>query len=219
MLAIVPEGGARYAAHMQRELFIDDMGDVMPIPEHAAKVFQGTVYSVWQWEQEQFDGSLGTWEGLKRNHTAHTVGVLPEGKILLTLDEQPGRHAVLTPPGGHVDEDEEPEAAAKREFLEETGYSIGTLIPWHYYRASTSMEWCVYAYVGRDLKRVGEPQLEAGERVSIQTFTFEEFLELGRLPVRQAGTPLLRDRILRIILLEAMLDPVKKEQLHQIFYG
>lgn len=197
---------------MDPALFIDDLGAAQAIPPHATKVFQGHRYSVWQWEQELFDGSSGTWEALKRTNTAHTVGVLPDGRILLNEDTQPGRSAVLTPPGGQIDAGEAPEAAAKREFLEETGYEIGTLVPWHYYRASTNTEWFIYAYVGRDLKKVGEPHLEAGERTTARTFSFEEFLELGR-------TPTLRDRILRTILLEAMLDPVKKEELRTVLYG
>lgn len=191
--------------------FIDDLGAPKPIPPTAKQVFAGKKYSVWQWEEELFDGSRGLWEGVRRNHTAHTIGVLPDERILLTEDEQPGRSSVITPAGGQVDAGEEPAAAARREFMEETGYDIGTLIPWHYYRASTNMDWFIYAYVGRDLEKVAEPDLEAGEKVTIKTFTFDEFLQLGR-------TPKLRDRILRTILLEALLDPDKKAALKKILY-
>jgi 8-oxo-dGTP pyrophosphatase MutT (NUDIX family) len=192
--------------------FIDDLGAAQPIPPEARQVFKGQRYSVWQWEQTLFDGTPGQWEAIKRKHTAHTVGILPNKDILLTFDEQPGRQAVITPPGGQVDEGEEPAAAAEREFIEETGYKIGTLIPWHYYRASTNMDWYIYAYIGRDLVKVGEPTLEAGERVKIATYAFDDFLQLGR-------TPRLRDRILRTILLEALLDPEKKEALRKLLYG
>lgn len=204
---------------MDPALFIDDLGGVQPIPPHATKVFQGKKYSAWQWSQELYDGSQGTWEGLKRKDTAHTVGILANGDILLTEDTQPGRGGVLTPPGGQVDVDEAPEAAAKREFLEETGYGIGTLVPWHYYRSSTNMEWFIYAYVGRDLTKVAEPHLEAGERVKVRTFSFDEFLQLGRAPRPPERRVSLRDRILRTILLEAMLDPDKKEELRTVLYG
>ncbi len=192
--------------------FIDDLGAVKPIPPHAKQIFAGKKYSVWQWEQELFDGSHATWEAVRRTSTSHTVGILPDGQILLTEDEQPGRSVVLTPPGGQIDPGETPEQAAVREFREETGYDIGTLIPWHYYRASTTLEWFIYAYIGQDLKKVGEPADAAGERATLQIFSFDEFLQLGR-------TPQLRDRILRTILLEALLDPNKKEKLHTLLYG
>lgn len=193
-------------------LFIDDLGSPQPIPAEAKKVFQGQIFSLWQWEQKLYDGSYMIWEGLKRADTVHTVGILSEGTILLTEDEQPGRQGVLTPPGGQVDEDEKPEEAARREFQEETGYEIGTLIPWHHYRASTRMDWYIWAFVGRDLRKVSEPHFDPGERARIMTFSFDEFLELGR-------TPRLRDRILRILLLEAVLDKNKKEALRSILYG
>lgn len=201
---------------MRNALFIDDLGAVEPIPTEATNVFSGTIYSVWQWEQKLFDGSFTTWEGLKRADTAHTVGVLPDGRILLTEDAQPGRGSVLTPPGGQVDPGETPEETAKREFVEETGYEIGTLVPWHYYRASTKMDWYIYAFVGRDLKKVGEPASNEGERATVKTFSFEELLQLGRTSEDRV---VLRDRILRILLLEALVDPAKKEELRKILYA
>lgn len=191
--------------------FIDDLGSPQPIPAEAKKVFQGQIYSVWQWEQKLYDGSYKTWEGLTRADSVHTVGILSDGTILLTEDKQPGRQGVLTPPGGQVDAGEKPEEAARREFLEETGYDIGTLIPWHHFRASTKMDWCIWAFVGRDLRKVSEPHFDPGERAKVMTFSFDEFLELGR-------TPRLRDRILRILLLEAMLDSSKKAELRAILY-
>lgn len=191
---------------------IDDLGSPQPIPAEAKKVFQGQIYSVWQWEQKLYDGTYKTWEGLTRADTVHTVGILSDGTILLTEDKQPGRQGVLTPPGGQVDEGEKPAEAAVREFREETGYEIGTLIPWHRYRASTKMDCYIWAFVGRDLRKVSEPRFDPGERARIKTFSFDEFLELGR-------TPRLRDRILRILLLEAMLYQNKKETLRSILYG
>jgi ADP-ribose pyrophosphatase len=175
-------------------------------------VWQGVTFSAWHWDQELYDGSHATFEALKRADTAHTVGVLPDGKILLVEDSQPGREPVITPAGGVMEVGESPEAAAQREFLEETGYRIGTLIPWHTWRPSNKFDWTVWAYIGRDVTHVGEPALDAGEKVRLLTYSFEEFLALG-------SEPLLRDLIIRIMLLEATLDQKKKEQLRQLLYG
>src|SRR5258708_7335821 len=90
--------------------------------QNSKKVFQGEIFSVWQWEQEMFDGSKKTFERITRNDAASMIGVLPDKKIVLVWDQQPDRSGVLTPAGGGIEEGESPEEGAKREFREETGY-------------------------------------------------------------------------------------------------
>lgn len=182
------------------------------VPPHARRVWRGLVFSAWQWQQELYDGSFAMFEALSRADTAHTVGVLPDRRLLLTEDEQPNRPAVITPAGGVIESGESPAAAAKREFLEETGYRIGTLVPWHEYQPSHRIDWAVHAFIGRDLTRDSAPRPEAGEKIKLLTYTFEEFLALG-------FERRLRDLVIRIILLEAMLDPKKKMALAALLYG
>ncbi len=182
------------------------------IPHDANKVFQGEIFSVWQWPQQLYDGSTATFEAIKRADTAHTVGILPDGRILMVEDEQPYRPPVITPAGGVIDENETPEEGAKREFLEETGYQIGQLIPWHSYQPSDKIIWRVHAFIGRNLLKSGEPHTEPGEKIKVLTFTFNEFVQLGQ-------NPMLRDLVLRTILLEAQLDNKKKNELYQTLYG
>ncbi len=182
------------------------------IPTKAHRVFSGKIFDVYQWEQKLYDGSLAIFEALDRSDTVHTIGILPDERILLVYDEQPHRQGVLTPPGGKIDDGETPVEAAKREFLEETGYSVGKLIPWHEYQMHSKIDWIVHAFIGQDLIKESEPALEAGERIAVRTYTFNEFLQLGR-------SPLLRDKTLRIMLLEALLDPMSKANLVKLFYG
>lgn len=181
-------------------------------PKESKKVFQGTIFSVWQWKQKLFDGSTAIFEGIGRVDTVHTIGILDDGRILLIDDEQPHRKSIITPAGGMVDQGEAPEAAAKREFLEETGYQIRTLVPWHKYQPSEKYQYLIRAYVGRGLKKVSEPTLGAGEKIKVLTFTFDEFLELGR-------NSKMRDLAIRNYLLEAQLDNRKKRELKKLFYG
>lgn len=182
------------------------------IPAQAKKVFQGDIFSVWQWQQKLYDGTTALYEMLDRPDTVHTVGVLPDGKIMLTLDEQPNRPAVITPSGGRVEAGEAPEEAAQREYLEETGYEIGELLPWHEYQVHSKISWIVHAFVGRGVRKIGEPAPEAGEKIQPLFFSFDEFLELGH-------NPEMRDLVIRIILLEAKLDPKKREELKKLMYG
>ncbi len=55
-------------------------------------------------------------------------GVLPDGRIILTEQEQPGKEPFIAACGGRVDEGEEILTAAKRELLEESGYEAKEFI-------------------------------------------------------------------------------------------
>jgi ADP-ribose pyrophosphatase len=181
------------------------------IPSHAKKVFQGKVFAVWQWPQKMYDGSIATFEALSRPDTATIIGVLPDKRILLAYDEQPHRPRVLTPPGGQIEAGEEPTAAAQRELREETGYEAKRIKPWYVYQPSAKVDWTVYGFVGQELTQKGAPTPEPGERITLMYFTFDEFLQLGL-------NPELRDQILRIHLLEALLVPEKKEMLRALLF-
>jgi ADP-ribose pyrophosphatase len=176
------------------------------------KVFQGDIFSVWQWEQELYDGSKKVFEKVKRSDSAGVIGVLPDKRIMLVWDEQPGRDGVLTCAGGQIEEGEEPAVTAKREFLEETGYRIHSLTPWLIWRPAGKMDFTVHLFIGREIEKVAEPQNTAGERTEVRLFTFDEFLALGQ-------NETLRDMRIRITLLEAQLDPKKKEELYHTLYG
>lgn len=90
------------------------------IPDNASRVFKGKIFDVYQWPQEQFDGTSKTFEMLRRPDTVQVL-VVRDSQILLVDDEQPGRTSRRHFPGGRADEDDSWEAAAKRELSEETG--------------------------------------------------------------------------------------------------
>lgn len=85
-----------------------------PMPENAKRVFKGVVFDVYQWEQELYDGSKATFEKLKRPDTVVVFPVLPDGKILLTEQEQPGKDPFIGGLGGRMDEGEDMLETAKR---------------------------------------------------------------------------------------------------------
>ncbi len=101
-----------------------------PIPEHAECTYKGKIFDVFQWQQPMYDGTTKTFEKLKRPDTVVVFPVLDDGSILLTEQEQPGKTPFIGACGGRVEEGEDIFEAAKREFLEETGYEASEYVLW-----------------------------------------------------------------------------------------
>src|SRR3989344_116268 len=133
-----------------------------PYDKKMKKVFQGKIFSVWQWEQELYDGSTKTFEKISRTDAAFIIGVLPDKRILLVWDEQPHRDGCLTPAGGKVEPGETPEEAAAREFKEETGYAAQEITPWFSEKPYGKIDFINHCFIGRNVQKVSEPALEAG---------------------------------------------------------
>jgi len=63
----------------------------MSFSANAKKVFQGEIFSVYQWPQEMYDGTVQTFEKLKRPDTAIVIATTSEGKFLVSKQSQPSR--------------------------------------------------------------------------------------------------------------------------------
>src|SRR3989344_2633944 len=112
-----------------------------PIPDNATIVFKGKIFDVYQWEQEMYDGTKSIFEKVRRPDTVVIYPVLDDGTILLTEQTQPGREEFIDAPGGRVDEGEDILESAKRELLEEIGYTAREFILWEAIYPVTKMEW------------------------------------------------------------------------------
>lgn len=176
------------------------------------KVFQGEIFSVWQWEQKLYDGTTKTFEKISRTDAGSVIGVLPDKRILLIWDEQPHREGYLTPACGKMEEGETPKMTAAREFREETGYEAEKLIPFYTHSPYNKLEFTIHCFIGKNARKIHDQALEAGEKIEPRFFTFDEFLALGQ-------DESLRAPQLRIMLLEAQIDPQKKEDLYNRLYG
>lgn len=179
-------------------------------PDHAKKVFDGVIYDVYQWPQELYDGSTATYERLNRQDTVIVIGITPDKKILLVDEEQP--HIPLSTKfiAGKIDPGETPEIAAKRELLEETGYQTDKLELWFKYQPDINIDWTVYTFIARDIKKVAEQQLEGGEKINPVLMTFDEFIEFTL-------TDKFHAYIVKIKILEAKLNPQKMLNLKNLF--
>jgi len=180
-----------------------------PIPDHAKKVFAGVLFDVYQWEQEMFDGTKSTFEKLKRPDTVVVYPVMDDGRIILTEQQQPGKEPFVGTTGGRVDEGEDILEAAKRELLEESGYEASEFILWDAQHPTSKIDWVVYTFIAKGLKKVAEMNLDAGEKIILKPLEFDEFMNTV------IGKNFIEKEIVSKIY-EAKLDPQKKEELRTL---
>jgi ADP-ribose pyrophosphatase len=146
----------------------------MKIPSQAKLVFKGTIFSVYHWDQEMYDGSTETFEMLKRNNTIQIIATRDD-KILMSRQSQPHKEDYLSLYGGRADEGEDPLVTAKRELLEESGLASED---WELYKVVspvTKIDWEIYYFIARDCKKIADPHLDPGEKIEQIEVTFDEF--------------------------------------------
>jgi len=183
------------------------------IPNKAKRVFKGVIFDVYQWPQKMFDGSTETFEMLRRPDTACVIALDSNGMVIIADEEQPTHKRGLTLPIGRLDEGEkDPQLAAARELLEETGYSsaawkhICTINP------EPKLDWQVHYYLALNCVKVAEPHLDAGEKIDIIHWELDDFMN-------KAVTKGINLWDLEILFLRAKLDPNKWQGLKDFLQG
>lgn len=150
------------------------------IPDTAERVFKGTIFDVYHWQQEMFDGSFDTFEMLKRVDTLKVLAVV-DNKLVVLQEEQPSFGSFIDVPGGRHDHSEESNLqAAQREMLEETGMTFNN---WRLVEVEQPMvkaEWFTYLYLAYDLENTIDPKLDAGEKISVELMNLDDYRKLGK---------------------------------------
>lgn len=180
----------------------------MKLPPQAKKVFQGKIFSVYQWEQQLYDGTRSTFEMLKR---PGTIQIIPtaEDKLFLSYEEQPTKPKTYTLLGGRMEPDEDPLVTAKRELLEETGMESNDWELLKTYEYEGKIEWPMYLYTARNCKKVSEQHLDPGEKIEVKKVTFPEFVTITSS--KDFWNQLFANDILRMRLDRKKLDEFKKK--------
>lgn len=149
----------------------------MKIPAKAKLVFKGTIFDVYHWQQKLYDGRFATFEALKRPNTIQIVPIF-KGKILISLEKQPGKSKSFTLFGGRQEEGEKPLEAAKRELLEETGLSSKKWTLLKIFPYEGKIDWTTYLFVARDCEKLAEPNLDGGELIEVKMCSFDKFIDI-----------------------------------------
>jgi len=180
------------------------------IPSHAKKMFSGVIFDTYQWEQIMFDGSTATFEMLKRMSTVSILATTKEHTILLAHQQQPHHDDFISLPGGKQDPGETPLETAKRELQEESGYTSNEWELYKSYKPYNKIDWEVFVYIAKNCKKTHPQQLDPGEKISISTVSFEEFIETVTVTSNFHGHEIVED-ILRMQLGHKDIAHFKKQ--------
>ena len=138
-------------------------------------VYNGAIFSVHR-RKIQIGDEIIEREVIERRDGVAIVPVDIHHNVLLIKEYSAGSNSFLyTLPGGHIDEGEPPEVAARRELLEETGHSAREIIKLRYaYSHPAISARKTYTFLAYDLT----PENPFHHS--------DEFIEVYRLPLEEA---------------------------------
>ncbi len=184
-------------------------------PKDAKKVFSGVIFDVYQWQQEMYDGTFETFEKLRRRGAVEVLAVTDNGKIIIQHQTQPDRpEPFLCPIGGGLDVGETHLAAAKREMREETGYEAKEWELLHELNPTNKIDWPIAVFIARKITRVGEPQLDAGEKIDLIEVDFDAFIRMV-----DSGEISRIEHDLRSMCIRAVYDKQKYAEFKKLILG
>lgn len=144
--------------------------------------FEGVFLRLYVDRVKSADGHLGTREYLRHPGAVMIIPLLDAEHVLLERQfRYPLGRAVVEFPAGKIDAGEPPYECARRELLEETGY---TARRWSYlgglHNAIAYSDEKIEIYLAEDLERNGSGALDAGETLEVFEAPWRQLLEWVR---------------------------------------
>jgi ADP-ribose pyrophosphatase len=181
------------------------------IPPQAKKVFEGVIFEVWQWEQEEYDGTMKRYERLRRRDTGTAIPVVGDN-ILVERQEQPVSGQFICFPGGQIEYGADPMQETARELLEETGYKAQEMVAYKTFNPSRLIQWNSMFYVARRCEKVRESTPEGGEKIALELISFDDLFSL-------ADDPLFRHKDLEATFVRMRYNKDERSRFHNLLFG
>ena len=126
------------------------------------------------------DGKQATFDtyGAEGQDFVAVIGLTNDGQVIIARQFRVGPEKIMDElPGGFVDPGEDPEAAARREFQEETGYAASKLLYLGGYCKDTYMNATWHVYFAPHCTAVSEQKLESEEHIEIRLISVKQLIE------------------------------------------
>lgn len=148
-------------------------------------VFQGKIISLQVDTVKLPNGTEATREIIKHPGAVAVLAITPDDRMLVVEQyRKPLEKSQVEIPAGKLDPGEEPENCARRELLEETGYTCGSLrLLSSFYTSPGFADEIIHMYVAQDLTK-GEARPDEDEFLEIEAVTLEQaqqYLAEGRI--------------------------------------
>lgn len=140
------------------------------------EIYRGKVFTIHTGQVELDDGTITSREVVRHRGGVAMVPVLDSSVIFVRQYRIAIEREILEIPAGLLEPDEPPEAAARRELIEETGYSANILIPGpECYASCGYTDELLRVYLALDLEK------------AVKNHDFDERLEEVIMPLEEAG--------------------------------